>query len=81
MSCKVIDIHSQQAYLNPMIHCICNNINTASVDHAAQCGAKTAGCVQRFCGTEFNCGACESSIEDRLALLDAQPKVILQAAE
>lgn len=64
-----------------MIHCVCNNINTQAVDSAAARGAKTADCVQRACGTEFNCGACRSSIEDRLALLMAEATLELQAAE
>lgn len=49
-----------------MIHCICNNINTAKVDAAAANGAETAACVQRACGTKFNCGQCRVDIEARL---------------
>lgn len=49
-----------------MIHCICNNINTAKVDAAAANGAETAACVQRACGTRFNCGQCRVDIESRL---------------
>ena len=62
-----------------MIHCVCNNINTAKVDHAAACGAKTAGCVQKQCGTRFNCGMCKSSINDRLALLSVQAPAMMAA--
>jgi len=46
-----------------MIHCVCNNINTAKVDAAAASGAETAACVQRACGTKFNCGQCRVDIE------------------
>ncbi|WP_427452792.1 (2Fe-2S)-binding protein [Litorimonas sp. WD9-15] len=49
-----------------MIHCVCRQINTAKVDQAASCGAKTANCVMKFCGTRFNCGQCRTSIDDRL---------------
>jgi len=63
-----------------MIHCICNNINTEAVDQAASCGAKTAACVQRLCGTEFNCGKCRESINARLAIVNAAP-FVLAAAE
>ena len=49
-----------------MIHCVCNNINTAKVDAAAAKGAETAACVQRACGTKFNCGQCRMDIEARL---------------
>jgi len=49
-----------------MIHCICNNINTAKVDAAAAEGAETAACVQRACGTTFNCGQCREDIQARL---------------
>ena len=66
MSCKVIDIHSQLACMGCMIHCICNNINTAKVDAAAAKGAESAACVQRACGTKFNCGQCRVDIESRL---------------
>jgi bacterioferritin-associated ferredoxin len=66
MSCKVIDIHSQLDHIVCMIHCICNNINTAKVDAAAANGAETAACVQRACGTKFNCGQCRVDIEARL---------------
>jgi len=63
-----------------MIYCICNNINTEKVDRAAACGAKSADCVQRHCGTEFNCGQCRDSIEDRLAIIHTAP-LVLAAAE
>jgi len=52
--------------MNGMIHCICNNINTAKVDAAAANGAETAACVQRACGTRFNCGQCRVDIQSRL---------------
>jgi len=64
-----------------MIHCVCNNINTAAVDLAYSCGAKTAASVQRACGTTFNCGSCKASIEDRLARLDAYKLDHFEAAE
>ena len=66
MNCKVIDIHSQYVHMVCMIHCICNNINTAKVDAAAAKGAESAACVQRACGTKFNCGQCRSDINARL---------------
>jgi len=66
MSCKAIDIHSQLGYIVVMIHCICNNINTKDVDRAVASGAETADCVQRACGTEFNCGQCRASIMLRI---------------
>lgn len=62
-----------------MIHCICNNINTAKVDRAAQCGAKSADQVQSACGKAFNCGQCRDSIEERLAVLRAHPEPLLAA--
>jgi len=80
MSCKVIDTHSQLDYINSMIHCICNNINTAKVDDAAAKGAETASCVQRACGTKFNCGQCRADINARLRDWRAA-NPILQAAE
>jgi len=80
MSCKVIDNHSQLAYRRGMIHCICNNINTAKVDAAAANGAETAACVQRACGTKFNCGQCRADINARLQDWRAV-NPILQAAE
>jgi len=49
-----------------MIHCICNNINTKDVDQAAANGAETAACVQRACGSEFNCGQCRADINARI---------------
>ena len=64
--CKVIDNHSHLGYGARMIHCVCNNINTAKVDAAAASGAETAACVQRACGTKFNCGQCRLDIEARL---------------
>ncbi|GGX67160.1 hypothetical protein GCM10011309_16020 [Litorimonas cladophorae] len=63
-----------------MIHCICNNINTAKVDAAAAQGAETAACVQKACGTRFNCGQCRVDIDARLRSLRAL-NPILQAAE
>jgi len=80
MSCKVIDTHSQLAYIGCMIHCICNNINTAKVDEAASKGAETAACVQRACGTKFNCGQCRADINARLQEWRAV-NPMLQAAE
>ena len=66
--------------MNSMIHCICNNINTAKVDAAAANGAETAACVQRACGTRFNCGQCRVDIQSRLqAWRMANPA--LEAAE
>jgi len=50
-----------------MIHCVCNNINTAKVDAAAAQGAERAKDVMRACGTTFNCGQCRESINARLA--------------
>jgi len=76
-----IDIHSQLAYVEPMIHCVCNNINTAKVDAAQQRGAKTAQDVQAFNGCTFNCGACKESIQSRLDLLKAESRSNLAAAE
>jgi len=77
---KVIDNHSQLGHIVHMIHCVCNNINTAKVDAAAACGAETAKCVMRACGTRFNCGQCRSDIDARVATFRmANP--ILQAAE
>lgn len=66
MSCKAIDIHSQLAYVRVMIHCICNNINSAEIERAAAHGAETADCVQRACGTEFNCGQCRAGINAQI---------------
>ena len=62
-----------------MIHCVCNNINTAKVDKAALCGAKTAQDVQRHCGTNFCCGQCRDSINDRLSLVANQSTTALAA--
>jgi len=50
-----------------MIHCVCNNINTAKVDAAAAKGAERARDVMKSCGTKFNCGQCRESINARLA--------------
>jgi len=63
-----------------MIHCICNNINTAKVDAAAAKGAETASCVQRACGTKFNCGQCRDDINARLIAWRAKTPT-LEAAE
>jgi len=63
-----------------MIHCVCNNINTAKVDAAAQQGAETAGCVMKACNTAFNCGQCRDDINARLAELRAAC-LMLEAAE
>ena len=64
---KVIDNHSQLSYRTPiMIHCVCNNINTAKVDAAAAQGAERAKDVMKACGTTFNCGQCRESINARL---------------
>jgi len=78
---NLIDIHSQLAYKAPMIHCVCNNINTAKVDAAHERGARKACAVQKACGTKFNCGACKSSIQDRLDLLTRELSPVLAAAE
>ena len=80
MICNVIDIHSQKPYIALMIHCLCNNINTAKVDAAAAKGAETAACVQRACGTSFNCGQCRVDIDARLKAWRAENPV-LEAAE
>ncbi|WP_409432893.1 (2Fe-2S)-binding protein [Litorimonas sp. RW-G-Af-16] len=67
-----------------MIYCVCNNINTAAVDRAAKAGAETAACVQKSCGTRFNCGQCKVDIQARLMELRALDPAItpcLQAAE
>jgi len=63
-----------------MIHCVCNNINTACVDKAAACGATKAREVQSHCGTAFDCGQCKVSIQARLDLINAQP-TMAEAAE
>jgi bacterioferritin-associated ferredoxin len=62
-----------------MIHCVCNNINTAKVDHAAACGAACAKEVQAFCGSKFNCGQCRASINGRLAVVNSQEKLEVAA--
>ena len=64
-----------------MIHCICNNINTKKVDAAAAQGAESAACVQRACGTKFNCGQCREDINERLAAWRASNNALLEAAE
>lgn len=65
---KVIDNHSQLSHMElKMIHCVCNNINTAKVDAAAAQGAERARDVMKSCGTKFNCGQCRESINARLA--------------
>jgi bacterioferritin-associated ferredoxin len=64
---KVVDTHSQLTYSEVMIHCVCNNINTAKVDAAAAQGAERACEVMKACGTKFNCGQCRESINARLA--------------
>ena len=63
-----------------MIHCVCNNINTAKVDAAAAQGAETASCVMKACQTKFNCGQCREDINARLAELWAVCP-IFEAAE
>ena len=64
-----------------MIHCLCNNINTAKGDNAHACGARRACDVQKACGTKFNCGQCKADIQARLDLLTEQTALVLQAAE
>jgi len=55
-------------------------LTAAKVDAAAAKGAETAACVQRACGTEFNCGQCRADINARLqAWRSVNP--MLQAAE
>jgi len=63
-----------------IISIFCNNINTAKVDAAAAQGAETAACVQRACGTRFNCGQCRADIDARLAVVRMNNPV-LEAAE
>jgi len=77
---KVIDNHSQLTYIETMIHCVCNNINTAKVDAAAAQGAETASCVMKACATKFNCGQCRVDINARLAELRVE-RPLLEAAE
>ncbi len=50
-----------------MIHCVCNNINTAKVDEAAYAGACSPKQVLAHHGKAFNCGQCRGSIAERLA--------------
>jgi len=78
---NTIDIHSQLGHMARMILCVCNNINTAKVDAAHERGARKAASVQKACGTKFNCGACKSSIQERLDLLTRESSPILTAAE
>ena len=52
-----------------MIHCICNNINTAKVDLATTNGACSAADVLKSCNMKFNCGQCRISIDNRIAEL------------
>jgi len=77
---KVIDNHSQLSHKISMIHCVCNNINTTKVDAAAAKGAERACDVMKTCGTNFNCGQCRESINERLAQWRAQNPA-LEAAE
>ncbi|MEL6688581.1 MAG: (2Fe-2S)-binding protein [Pseudomonadota bacterium] len=63
-----------------MIHCICNNINTKAVEAAASAGAETAACVQKACGTRFQCGQCRSDIDSHLKNW-RQTRPLLDAAE
>ncbi len=63
-----------------MIHCVCNNINTAAVDKAARKGAETPSCVMRACNTKFNCGQCKSDIAARLKKMRSKC-ALLEAAE
>ena len=63
-----------------MIHCVCNNINTARVDEAARKGAETPVCVMRACNTKFNCGQCRSDIAEQLKKIRAA-NALLEAAE
>jgi len=78
---KVIDIHSQLAYIKTMIHCVCNNINSQAVDNAHSDGARTPLQVQRACGHAFNCGACKVSLQERLDMLQVQKACAFEAAE
>ena len=78
---KVIDNHSQLGHkLSIMIHCVCNNINTAKVDAAAAKGAERAKDVMKACGTSFNCGQCRDSITARIKEWHAL-NPMLEAAE
>jgi bacterioferritin-associated ferredoxin len=63
-----------------MIHCLCNNINTAKVDAAAASGAERASCVMKACNTKFNCGQCRADINARLLEIRAE-RPIFEAAE
>jgi bacterioferritin-associated ferredoxin len=62
-----------------MIYCVCNSINTAKVDTAVSCGARSAKCVLAHHGKKFNCGQCVSAIKERLCELNDATQ--LQAAE
>jgi|GEM_PF-1045462 len=66
---KALDNHSQLTYEADMIHCVCRQLNTAKVDEAASCGARSPKCVLAHHGHTFNCGKCASSIRDRLSEL------------
>ena len=66
---------------NLMIHCVCNNINTAKVDKAHACGVRKASGVQKHCGSKFNCGQCRDDIQQRLELLTRESAPLLTAAE
>ena len=63
-----------------MIHCVCNNINTATVNEAARKGAETPSCVMRACNTKFNCGQCKRDIAAQLKKIRAAG-TLLEAAE
>ena len=52
-----------------MIHCVCRQINTAKVDEAASCGARSPKAVLAHHGHQFNCGKCATSIRERLSEL------------
>lgn len=60
-----------------MIYCVCRQINTAKVDSAAACGARTARCVLAHYGQTFNCGKCACAIQDRL---DSKTQAVNHAA-
>jgi len=77
---KAIDNHSQLAHVKIMIHCVCNNINTAKVDACAAKGAERARDVMNACGTKFNCGQCRESINARLEQWRSE-NAMLEAAE
>jgi len=56
------------------------SLQYSKVDAAAAQGAETAACVQRACGTRFNCGQCRADIDARLAVVRMNNPV-LEAAE